>query len=233
MPMSVVKAALNKFPCTLIQGYGQTEGTTMTFLSQEDHIDAVNGIHAERLSSCGREGHVTSVRIVDEEGVNVPRDGHSHGESGVKSHAKKVGYWGRPDLTAQTMRDGWMWTGDIATWDEDGYVFIVDRAKDMIISGGYNVYPKEIETIIDDVDGVKESAVIGAPHPDFGEAVVAVIVAEGGAQIDEARVQDAIKDDLARFKHPKRVFVVDELPRNTMGKVQKNVLRDTYNNTFS
>lgn len=115
---------------------------------------------------------------------------------------------------------------------EDGRVSIVGRAKDMIISGGYNVYPKEIEAIIDELDGVKESAVIGVPHPDFGEAVVAVIVAENGAHIDGAQIQVGIADDLARFKHPKCVFVVDELPRNTMGKVQKNILRDTYGETF-
>ncbi|OEJ66686.1 malonate--CoA ligase [Magnetovibrio blakemorei] len=144
------------------------------------------------------------------------------------------GYWRMPEKTASEFRkDGWFITGDVAKMDEDGRVSIVGRAKDMIISGGFNVYPKEIETVIDELPGVIESAVVGVPHPDFGEAVVAVIVSEPGANITDATIQDAIKDQLARFKHPKGVFIVNELPRNTMGKVQKNILRETYNATFS
>lgn len=143
------------------------------------------------------------------------------------------GYWRMPEKTASEFReDGWFITGDVAKMDDDGRVSIVGRAKDMIISGGFNVYPKEIETVIDELPGVVESAVVGVPHPDFGEAVVAVIVSEPGAHITEATIQEAIKNQLARFKHPKGVFIVDELPRNTMGKVQKNILRETYNATF-
>ena len=145
MPGSVVKAALEKFPCTLIQGYGQTEGMTMTFLSQEDHHEAVNGNRAERLNSCGREGHVTRIRVVDEDGNDVPKDSHTPGEIIVQSEANMVGYWRKPELTAETLREGWMWTGDVAVWDEDSYVFIVDRAKDMIISGGENIYSTWVE----------------------------------------------------------------------------------------
>ena len=105
-------------------------------------------------------------------------------------------------------------------------------AKDLIISGGYNIYPKEIELLLDEQAGVKESAVIGAPHPDFGEGVIGVLVADGNAQLDEAEILASIRDKIARFKQPKRLFVVDELPRNTMGKVQKNVLRETYGGCF-
>lgn len=122
MPASVVKAALDCFPCTLIQGYGQTEGATMTFLSQEDHLDAIRGVNAHRLRSCGREGFVTSVQVVDPQGNSVPHDGETAGEVIVRSEANMLGYWGRPDLTAQTLRNGWMRTGDVATWDEDRYV---------------------------------------------------------------------------------------------------------------
>jgi acyl-CoA synthetase (AMP-forming)/AMP-acid ligase II len=136
MPRSVVEAALQAFPCTIIQGYGQTEGMTMSFLSQEDHVAALAGEHPERLASCGREGFVTSIKLVDPEGNTIPRDCTTPGEILVQSDANMVGYWRRPDLTEQTIRDGWMWTGDIAVWDQDGYIFIVDRAKDMIISGG-------------------------------------------------------------------------------------------------
>ena len=151
MPSRVIKeAAMDKFPCTMIQGYGQTEGTTMCFLSQEDHIRAIRdeGYHPERLKSCGREGFVTSVRVVDDDGNDVPTDGKTPGQIIVKSEANMLGYFRRPDLTEQTIRDGWMWTGDIATMDEERYVFIVDRAKDMIISGGENIYSVQVEEAI-------------------------------------------------------------------------------------
>ena len=116
--------------------------------------------------------------------------------------------------------------------DDDGYVSIVGRQKDLIITGGYNVYPKEIELIMDEQPGVLESAVIGLPHPDFGEAVACVVVPEKGAALDPDALSAAIKDRIARFKQPKAIFVVETLPRNTMGKVQKNVLRDTYGAQF-
>ena len=148
MPRSVVQAALEAFPCTMIQGYGQTEGMTMTFLSQEDHQRAISGDHPERLGSCGREGFVSEIRVVDPEGQPVPKDGSAYGEIIVRSEANMLGYWRRPDLTEKTLRNGWMRTGDIAVWDEQGYVFIVDRAKDMIISGGENIYSTQVEAAI-------------------------------------------------------------------------------------
>ncbi len=123
-------------------------------------------------------------------------------------------------------------TGDVGKIEIDGYVSIVGRSKDLVISGGYNVYPKEIELLLDEIDGVAESAVIGLPHPDFGEAVAAVIVKKPAATLLEADVMAAIKDKLAPFKLPKRVFLVDDLPRNAMGKVQKSTLRDRYADTF-
>ena len=140
-----------------------------------------------------------------------------------------AGYWQMPEKTAEELReDGWFITGDLAMIDPDGYVTIVGRGKDLIITGGFNVYPKEIEGVIDDLPGVLESAVIGVPHEDFGEAVVAVVVAQDGDALDEDTVKAGVAESLAKFKQPKRVVVVDELPRNTMGKVQKNVMRDTY-----
>ena len=139
------------------------------------------------------------------------------------------GYWRMPEKTREEFRpDGFFITGDLGTIDERGYVRIVGRGKDLIISGGYNVYPKEVEQAIDDIPEIEESAVIGVPHPDFGEGVVAVAVLRKGAECDEARVVASLGSKLARFKQPKRVFFVDELPRNTMGKVQKNVLRERY-----
>jgi len=144
------------------------------------------------------------------------------------------GYWRMPEKTAQEFRaDGFFITGDLGMVDGEGYVHIVGRGKDLIISGGFNIYPKEVETEIDLLPGVAESAVIGLAHPDFGEGVTAVVVRQPGASIDEANVIAGLKDRLARFKQPKRVLFVDELPRNTMGKVQKNLLREQYQALYS
>ena len=144
------------------------------------------------------------------------------------------GYWNMPEKTAEELREnGFFLTGDLGRIDGDGYVHIVGRSKDLIITGGYNVYPKEVELLIDDMEGVIESAVIGLPHKDFGEAVVAVVVPVQKDGIRQADVMAAIGGNLARFKHPKAVVFVDELIRNTMGKVQKNALRNQYKTMFS
>jgi malonyl-CoA/methylmalonyl-CoA synthetase len=143
------------------------------------------------------------------------------------------GYWRNPEKTASEFRlDGFFITGDLGKIDAQGYVHIVGRGKDLIITGGYNVYPKEVESEIDALPGVVESAVIGLAHKDFGEAVTAVVVRAKGADLDDRAVMAALEGRLARFKQPKRVFIVDELPRNTMGKVQKNVLREMYAGIF-
>ncbi|MDE9450995.1 malonyl-CoA synthase [Aliiroseovarius sp. Z3] len=140
-----------------------------------------------------------------------------------------AGYWQMPEKTAEELRaNGWFITGDLATIDAEGYVTIVGRGKDLIITGGFNVYPKEVEGVIDDLPGVVESAVIGVPHDDFGEAVVAVVVLESETVLDEAGILAGISKRLAKFKQPKRVLVVEALPRNTMGKVQKNIMRADY-----
>ena len=143
------------------------------------------------------------------------------------------GYWQMPEKTREELlEDGWFITGDLAFIDGDGYVTIVGRGKDLIISGGYNVYPKEVELFLDARPGVKESAVIGAPHPDLGESVVAVLVSETGARIDTAAIEAAARAELAGFKRPRHIAVVDALPRNTMGKVQKAELRRDHANVF-
>jgi malonyl-CoA/methylmalonyl-CoA synthetase len=206
----------------ILERYGMTETGMITS----------NPYDGERLA--GTVGYALpgiSVRVADEAGKKMPR-----GEPGVLEITGPnvfKGYWQMPAKTAEEFRDdGWFITGDIAVMGEDGRVTIVGRAKDLIISGGFNVYPKEIESEIDDLPGVKESAVIGVPHPDFGEGVIAAVVPDGSEEISEKSIVAALSGRLARFKQPKRVFVVDELPRNTMGKVQKNVLRDTYGDTF-
>jgi malonyl-CoA/methylmalonyl-CoA synthetase len=144
------------------------------------------------------------------------------------------GYWQMPEKTAAELRaNGFFITGDLGCVDPDGYIQIVGRDKDLIISAGYNIYPKEIELVLDDQPGVLESAVIGVPHADFGETVVALVVSEANAPVDIATLQMAVTDQLARFKHPRQILLVDELPRNTMGKVQKNVLREAYKDLFA
>ncbi len=141
------------------------------------------------------------------------------------------GYWQMPEKTAEELREnGFFITGDLGQYSEDGYLSIVGRSKDLIITGGYNVYPKEIEDILNDVDGVQESAVFGVPDDEFGEAIIAALVAEPGAQLQLEQVGSIIRNKLSRFKHPRRYELVQELPRNTMGKVQKNVLRERYAN---
>ena len=166
-----------------------------------------------------------SVRVMNQEAQVCGTD--EIGDIQVRGPNIFKGYWQMPEKTAEEFtEDGYFKTGDVGRVDADGYVSIVGRSKDLIISGGYNVYPKEIESVIDEMPGVLESAVIGVPHADFGEAVVAVVVMRDGATLSEAALIDTLKTRIANFKVPKRVHFVDELPRNTMGKVQKNVLRE-------
>ena len=144
------------------------------------------------------------------------------------------GYWRMPEKTAEEFTaDGWFKTGDVGKVDARGYVTIVGRSKDLIISGGYNVYPAEIEGYLNDLPGVAESALVGVPHPDFGEVGVAVVVPRPGATPDADDLVATLKSRLANFKIPKKCFVVDELPRNTMGKVQKNLLREAHKGLFA
>ncbi len=156
------------------------------------------------------------------------------GEIEVRGPNVFKGYWQMPEKTAEELRaDGFFITGDLGQFDEDGYLHIVGRNKDLIISGGFNIYPKEIELLLDQEDGVLESAVIGVPHPDFGETVVGIIVAKGDSKPDLAAIKSNIGTSLARFKQPKELIILPELPRNTMGKVQKKALRDQFGDLFS
>jgi malonyl-CoA/methylmalonyl-CoA synthetase len=168
-----------------------------------------------------------SVRVVNTEGVSCASG--EVGEIQVKGPNVFKGYWQMPEKTAEEFTDdGYFKTGDVGFFDDELYLSIVGRSKDLIITGGYNVYPKEIEAIIDELPGVLESAVIGVPHPDFGEAVVAVVVPRAEATLSEHTIIQTLKNAIANFKVPKQVHVVTELPRNTMGKVQKNLLREQF-----
>jgi malonyl-CoA/methylmalonyl-CoA synthetase len=208
----------------ILERYGMTE----------TNMNTSNPFDRERIpGTVGLPLPGVSLRIADAEtGKALPQ-----GEIGiieVKGPNVFSGYWQMPEKTAAEFRpDGFFITGDVGKIDERGYVHIVGRAKDLVISGGFNVYPKEVETDIDAISGVIESAVIGVAHPDLGEGVTAVVVRAKGTELSETEVLAALEGRLARFKQPKRVFFVDDLPRNAMGKVQKNLLRETYANTYS
>jgi long-chain acyl-CoA synthetase len=158
----------------------------------------------------------------------VPTDGKTAGQIVIRSEANMVGYFRRPDLTAQTLRDGWMWTGDIATWDEERYVFIVDRAKDMIISGGENIYSVQVEEAIAKHTAVLETAVIGVPDEEWGESVKAYVVLKPNMTATEQEIIDTARQHLASYQKPKSVEFVAELPKAPTGKILKRVLRDPY-----
>lgn len=200
----------------ILERYGMTE----TGMNTSNPLDGVR-----KAGTVGPALPGVEVRVVDEAG-NILDQGEI-GNLQVRGANVFKGYWKMPEKTAEDFTaDGFFNTGDKASIDADNYVAIVGRAKDMVITGGLNVYPKEIELIIDELPGVKESAVIGVAHPDFGEGVVAVVVAKPGETPQEADIIAALKEQISGFKVPKRVIVRAELPRNTMGKVQKNVLRE-------
>jgi malonyl-CoA/methylmalonyl-CoA synthetase len=203
----------------VLERYGMTE----------TNMNTSNPYDGERVP--GAVGHAlpgVSVRVTDPE-TGKPLGAEAIGMIEVKGPNVFKGYWRMPEKTRSEFRDdGFFITGDLGKIDDKGYVHILGRGKDLVISGGFNVYPKEIESEIDAMPGVIEAAVIGVPHADFGEGVTAVVVCDKGAGVDESTVLGALDGRLAKFKMPKRVIFVEELPRNAMGKVQKNVLRDTY-----
>ena len=201
---------------TILERYGMSETAMLTSNPYQG---------PRKAGTVGPPLPGVSVRVVNQDneicGTNEIGDIQVSGPNIFK------GYWHMPEKTAEEFtKDAYFKTGDVGRFDADGYLSIVGRSKDLIISGGYNVYPKEIESVIDEMPGVLESAVIGVPHADFGEAVVAVVVMRDGATLSEAALIDTLKTRIANFKVPKRVHFVTELPRNTMGKVQKNVLRE-------
>ncbi|WP_374943774.1 AMP-binding protein [Sphingomonas sp.] len=208
---------------TILERYGMTEALMVTS----------NPYDGPRIAgSVGPALPGVSVRVVAEGGRPAPAN--APGILEIKGPNLFAGYWRNPEKTAEDRTaDGWFISGDIATEDEAGFIRIVGRAKDLIISGGYNVYPKEIELAIDALDGVAESAVIGVPHPDFGEGVVAVVAHTPGSALEPVAITSALATQLAAFKRPKKVVVVDELPRNAMGKVQKAELRNQHKHAFA
>jgi malonyl-CoA/methylmalonyl-CoA synthetase len=216
----------------IVERYGMSE--TLMLVS-----NPYFGTQRERIpGTVGMPLPGVSVRVVGVDGM--PCRVGEIGDVQVRGPNVFCGYWRMPEKTREEFTaDGWFKTGDVGHFGAadgnkpDAYLTLIGRSKDLIISGGYNVYPKEIEGFIDELPGVVESAVIGLPHPDFGEAVAAVVVAEPGAALDGPAVIEQLKGRIANYKVPKRVWIVGELPRNTMGKVQKNLLREQYAATFA
>ena len=203
----------------ILERYGMTE-TNMNTTNPYDG--------PRRAGTVGMPLAGVELKITDPETGSTMENGKI-GQIEVRGPNVFVGYWNMPEKTNEELReDGFFITGDLGFIDDQGYLQIVGRNKDLIIAGGYNIYPKEIELILDDQPGVLESAVIGVPHADFGESVVGILVSDKSGLLDLKKITDAVAGSLAKFKQPRKLIVVDALPRNAMGKVQKNILRETY-----
>ena len=228
MPVSVLERAIDRLGCSFTQGYGLTETLEATFLVSADHV--INGTETQtrRLASAGREAVGAEVRIVDDAGVELP--GGETGEILVKSESVIAGYWNNPEETANAIRDGWFHTGDLGYLDDERYLFVVDRKKDMVVSGGVNIYSKEIESVLHRHPAVLEAAVIGLPDEAWGEVVTAVISTRPGRAVTGQALIDFCRTSLAGYKKPRKVFFMDELPKNPSGKILKRVLRDNLAN---
>ena len=209
----------------LVQIYGQGEAPmTITVLDRASHMEADNPRYLQRLGSVGRAQTGVEVRVADAGDNALPAG--DIGEVQVRGDVVMSGYWRNPDATAQALKDGWLHTGDLGILDDDGYLTLKDRSKDVIISGGSNIYPREVEEVLLLHPGVLECSVIGRPHADWGEEVVAFVVLRSGAQLDDAELDALCIEHIARFKRPKAYRVVDGLPKNNYGKVLKTALRD-------
>jgi len=217
------QTAIRRFGPKLAQLYGQGESPMcITGLSVAAHGDFDHPRYLERLASAGLAQSGVQVRVVDDDGNALPVG--EVGEVCVRGDAVMLGYWNNPEATADALRDNWLHTGDVGSFDDDGFLTLKDRSKDMIISGGTNIYPREIEEVLLQHPSVSEISVIGKPDREWGETVVAYVVANGTASADE--LNDFCLDNMARFKRPKAWRIVDALPKNNYGKVLKTELRE-------
>jgi acyl-CoA synthetase (AMP-forming)/AMP-acid ligase II len=222
----VLRNALEVFACDFAQGYGMTETTAaLTFLSCRDHRLALAG-RPELLLSAGRPLPGTEIRIVDEQDRTLPAG--SVGQILGRGDQLMSGYWNLSEATSEALQGGWMHTGDAGILDEEGYLFIQDRVKDMIVSGGENVYPREVENALFEHEAVADVAVIGVPDEKWGESVKAIVLLKEGVEVSADALIDFCKGRLAGFKRPRSVDFVAELPRNASGKVLKKDLREKY-----
>ncbi len=209
MPVEILRGFEEKFGCVILEGYGLSETSPVASFNHPDKV--------RKPGSIGTPIEGVQMRLVDDNGQDVA-DGEI-GEIAIRGHNVMKGYWGKPEATAEAITDGWFHTGDMARVDEDGYYYIVDRKKDLIIRGGYNVYPREIEEVLHEHPAVAEVAVIGMPHADLGEEVGAAVALKPGASATPEELRTFARDKVAAYKYPRRVWLVDSLPKGPTGKI--------------
>ncbi len=215
IPVEVLRGFEKRYGAAILEGYGLSETSPVASFNHPDR--------ERKAGSIGTPIAGVEMKLIDEEGNEVPQG--EVGEICIRGENVMKGYWDRPDATAAVMKDGWFATGDMARTDEEGYYFIVDRKKDMIIRAGYNVYPREIEEVLYEHPAVAEAAVVGTPHPEFGEEVAAVVVLKEGATATPEELRDHVKAQVAAYKYPRRVILADELPHGPTGKVLKRDIK--------
>jgi fatty-acyl-CoA synthase len=225
-----LKEAIERFGPIFAQYYGQSEAPmVITYFPKGDHVDADGKPVEGRLTSCGRPTALARTALLGEDGQPVAQG--QPGEICVAGPLLSGGYWQLPEQTAETFKDGWMHTGDVAREDEDGFWYIVDRTKDMIVTGGFNVFPREVEDVVAEHPAVAQVGVIGVPHEKFGEAVTAIVVLRDGHELTDdvvAEIQAMVKDRKGAVQSPKQVIATDALPLTGLGKPDKKALRAQY-----
>jgi long-chain acyl-CoA synthetase len=206
-----MRAFEQQFGCAILEGYGLSETSPVASFNQPGQ--------ERKVGSIGTPVPGVEMKIVSEDGDELPQG--EPGEIAIKGPNVMRGYWNRPDATAEVMRGDWFLSGDVGKKDEDGYYFIVDRIKDLIIRGGYNVYPREVEEVLYEHPAIREAAVVGVPHDEFGEEIGAAVALKEGADATADEIQAFVKEQVAAYKYPRQVWIVDDLPKGPTGKILK------------
>ncbi|MFZ0040376.1 MAG: long-chain fatty acid--CoA ligase [Solirubrobacteraceae bacterium] len=215
MPVELLKGFEEAFGCKVLEGYGLSESSPVASFNHSDR--------ERKPGSIGTPIEGVQMKVVDDDGNEV--DQGEVGEILIRGHNVMKGYWGREDATAETIKDGWLHTGDMGKTDEDGYFYVVDRKKELIIRGGYNVYPREIEEVLYEHPAVREAAVLGVPHDEYGEEVAAAVALKEGESVAPEELRDYVKEQVAAYKYPRKVWLVDDLPKGPTGKILKREIQ--------